>query len=57
MAQRGEDPGGELGGAAAVRQLEDRVQIGSAVGGELSSERKLEAGRSQPANAPVAQAL
>jgi len=52
--QRREDPGGERGRAAAVEQHEKLVQVDRRLVGELGRELRLEAGRPQPAPAPLA---
>ena len=52
--QRRDDPRGELRLAAAVEQHEQLVQVHAVVAGEAGRELRLEAGRDQPAAAPVA---
>ena len=51
--QRSKDPGGQLGGATAVDQLENGVEINAAVGGEIGGEHGREARSKQPIAAPL----
>src|SRR5918992_6203130 len=44
FVQRGQDPDGKLGSAAALGQLDQRVQVVTRVAGEPSRQRQREAG-------------
>jgi hypothetical protein len=48
-----QDPRGEVRRASAVDELEQRVQVGGAVGGERRRGGRLEAGRAQLPPAPL----
>jgi hypothetical protein len=53
--ERREDPGGELGRAAAIEQDEELVQVDGLVLRQPGRERRVEAGRHQPPAAPLAE--